>query len=196
MDGDDGFPITGAAAAGRLLVATPVLGDPNFDRTVIMLLAHGPDGTVGLVLNRPSDLAVVDPLPRWAPLAPDPAVVFVGGPVSPNSMIALATVSPDDPLLPTSSFEPLTAGVGVLDLGTDGDVDGIGVEAVRVFAGYAGWSPGQLDAEVTDGAWYIVDGRPADIMAAVPAGLWRRVLSRQGGLLARAALVPDDPRVN
>src|SRR5690348_7418296 len=77
-------------AAGRLLVANPLLPDPNFDRTVVLLLAYGDDGALGLVLNRPSETRLSAPLPEWEPVAATPAVLFVGGPVQHQAVICLA----------------------------------------------------------------------------------------------------------
>lgn len=196
MDTDRPPPTTPTPATGRLLVASPALGDPNFERAVVLLLEHGDDGSLGLVLNRPSDLDVAEPLPRWSRFTPDPAVVFVGGPVSRNSVIALATAAVDGPALPRPAFEPLLGALGVLDLSADPDLLGGGIDEVRVFAGYAGWGGGQLVDELDDGAWYVVDSEVADAVGATPAALWHRVLARQGGTLARVARVPADPRVN
>lgn len=195
MDADAPPPTT-APAAGRLLVATPALGDPNFARAVVLLLEHGDDGSLGLVLNHPSDLDVADPLPHWSRFTPDPAVVFVGGPVSRTSVIALATTVVGGPSLPRPAFEPLLGTLGVLDLSVDPDLLGGGIDEVRVFAGYAGWGAGQLVGELDHGAWYVVDGEATDAVGASPAALWHRVLARQGGALARVARLPADPSVN
>lgn len=179
---------------GRLLVATPMLGDDNFLRTVILLLEHGDEGAVGVVLNRPSPLEVLEPLPEWRRLTPEPEVVFVGGPVSRNSVIALARGRPDD--IPDGTWEPIIGALGVVDLAQDPDVLGGGVTAVRVFAGYAGWGPDQLESEIVEGAWFVVDAHVDDVFTDDPERLWRRVLARQPGELAKVALVPDDPRLN
>ena len=178
---------------GRLLVATPVLGDPNFDHTVVLLLEHNDDGALGLVLNRPSGLEVADPLPEWRPYTGDPDVVFIGGPVSRSSVIALASV---DGEAPVSSWEQVVGPVGVVDLSRDPDAIGGTLTAVRVFAGYAGWGSGQLEMEIGEGAWYVVSAEPADVFTDSPEQLWRRVLARQPGELARVALVPEDPSLN
>ncbi len=178
---------------GRLLVATPLLGDPNFERTVILLLEHGEEGALGLVLNRPSGLEVDDPLPEWARYSLEPEVVFVGGPVSRNSVIALARASGD---LPSSAFEQVLGPVGVLDLTRDPDELSTAIGAVRVFAGYAGWGSEQLEDEIGEGAWYVVAAEPGDAFTDDPEHLWKAVLARQPGDLARVALVPDDLSVN
>ena len=177
----------------RLLVATPQLGDPNFDRTVVWLLEHDDDGALGVVLNRPSALPVADPLPSWADLARTPPVVFVGGPVSPSSVIGVAQVLGD---LPPGTWEPLRGSIGVLDLGADPALLSSTIQSLRCFAGYAGWGPGQLEEELAQGAWFVVDAADDDPFTDDPEHLWRRVLARQPNELARVAAVPDDPSLN
>lgn len=178
---------------GRLLVATPLLGDPNFERTVVLLLEHTEEGALGVVLNRPSDLEVTEPLPEWARYTMQPEVVFVGGPVSRNAVIALARLHGD---VPSGTWEPVLGPVGVLDLSGDPDDVAGAVNAVRVFAGYAGWGAEQLEVELAEGAWYVVPADPTDPFTDEPEHLWRAVLARQSGELARVALVPEDPSVN
>jgi putative transcriptional regulator len=180
---------------GRLLVATPLLEDPNFDRAVVWLLEHGDEGALGVVLNRPSELPVADPLPGWAELAGRLPVVFVGGPVSANAVIGLARMDARAPVL-DGVWESVDGPVGVLDLAADPALVAPAVGTLRCFAGYAGWSPGQLEAEIDDGAWFVVDADPGDPFTDQPGRLWRSVLARQPNELARLALVPDDPTLN
>jgi putative transcriptional regulator len=182
-----------AGFKGRLLVATPLLGDPNFERAVVLLLEHGDEGALGVVLNRPSELEVAEPLPEWRRFTGTPEVVFVGGPVSRSSVIALARLGRD---LPAGAWEPVLGTLGVLDLTGDPDEVGAGVDDLRVFAGYAGWGSGQLEDEIGEGAWYVVDADPGDAFTSAPDGLWRTVLRRQGGDLAKVALVPAEPYLN
>lgn len=177
---------------GKLLVATPMLGDPNFDRTVVWLLEHGEEGALGVVLNRPSELAVADPLPSWVDRTEPLSVVFLGGPVSPSSVIALARV---DGAIPDGTWEAVLGPIGVLDLSADPALLGA-VAEVRCFAGYAGWGPDQLEGEIEQGAWFVLDVDPGDPFTVTPEGLWRSVLARQPNELARIALVPDDPTLN
>jgi putative transcriptional regulator len=178
-----------------LLVATPALGDPNFERTVILMLEHADEGALGLVLNRPSDLEVDDPLPDWAALAAEPASVFVGGPVSRESVIALARRT-DDADLDHEVFTPIVDGIGVLDLTSDAVTVGLSLHAVRVFAGYAGWERGQLEDEIDDGAWWVFDLDFDDVMTEAPGGLWRAVVGRQPPPMRLFAHYPDDPSFN
>ncbi len=179
--------------SGRLVVATPTLVDPNFLRTVVLLLQHEPDqGAIGVVLTRPSGTALGEVLPRWHDLAAEPAVVFGGGPVQLEAAVGLARVRPGTPA--SETFAPLS----LLPLGTVNlDAEPFGeVQAVRVFAGYAGWSAGQLEAEVDEGAWWVLDALPGDAFDGRPDRLWQQVLRRQGPPLAFAAAYPDDPRLN
>lgn len=165
-------------------MATPELIDPNFAATVILLLEHSVVGALGVVLNRPSEVGLEDAMPDWVMRAAAPAVVFVGGPVQPSAVIGLARADVDP-----QDWEPVAAGVGVVDLG--GDAEAATVSAVRVFAGYAGWAPGQLESELDDGSWFVVDAAPDDGFAADPDLLWRRVLRRQGGLFLSATADPS-----
>jgi putative transcriptional regulator len=179
---------------GRLLVATPDLDDPNFFRTVVLLLEHNTDGALGVVLNRPSSGTSLDePLPAWAPLAPDPPLVFVGGPVQPEAAIGLARrAEPGDP----DGFAPLFGDLGTVDLERAPDLITPRVDRVRVFAGYAGWSAAQLDDELAAGGWFNVAAEPADPWTDTPEALWRAVLRRQRGQLRLFADFPLDARLN
>jgi len=173
--------------AGRLLVATPMLRDPNFDRTVVLLLDHNDGGALGVVLNRPSPLAVAEPLPQWVDLAADPPVVFVGGPVSPGSAICLARAEGDG-----EGWQPLFAGLGTLDLSRTPDELGAEIARLRVFAGYAGWGGGQLEGEIEAGAWVVTTAGPGDALSEQPDVLWRQVLHRQGGVVSALSSYPKD----
>jgi putative transcriptional regulator len=185
--------------AGRLLVATPLLGDPNFRRSVVLVVEHEvTEGTLGVVLNRPTKTPVGQVLEQWTGLATDPSVVFRGGPVSPNSALALALVpGKDEPLgWRALAGAPALARLGLLDLDTPPRLLAPAISSLRVYAGYAGWSPGQLQAEIDEGAWYVLMAEPGDVFSADPERLWRGVLRRQEGDLAFLATYPDDPSLN
>lgn len=183
--------------SGRLLIATPIIGDPNFDRTVVLVLEHGAEGALGLVLNRPTDVEVVEPLPEWVQLAAAPPVVFVGGPVEQGAAIGLARVTDGvDDDTHADGFNAVVGTIGMLDLSRRPEDLPLPVEQVRVFAGYAGWSPGQLEAELASDAWIVLDAEPDDVMGDDPGELWRTVLRRQGGDLALLASYPSDPSTN
>jgi putative transcriptional regulator len=188
-----------AARAGELLVATPLLGDPNFRRTVVLVVEHEPDeGTLGVVLNRPTEVSVGQVLEPWTDLATGPQVVFTGGPVSPTSALALALArGTGEPL----GWRPLDSGpgmsrIGLVDLEAPPQVLAAEITSLRVFAGYAGWGSGQLQAEIDEGAWYVLPAEPADPFMTDPQRLWQTVLRRQGGELALVSTYPDDPRLN
>jgi putative transcriptional regulator len=185
--------VTQVPLRGRLLVAAPPLVDPNFDRTVVLMLEHGDEGALGLVLNRPSETDLIDAVPEWSALATHPAVVFVGGPVSPDSVIALARSDVEDE---RDGWVPIGAGFGTVDLARSPEELEVVIDGLRVFLGYAGWAPGQLEDELEQGAWIIVDFAIDDAFGAAPDDLWKRVLRRQGGRIAMFANAPGDPTSN
>ena len=182
-------------ASGRLLVAAPTLGDPNFAGTVVLLLDHDGDGTLGVVLNRPSPVAVASVLPDWAPSVEPPEVLFEGGPVSTDAALAVAAVPESDGPEPIG-FRRLFGAVGIIDLDTPREVLAPAMTGLRIFAGYAGWGSGQLDAEIAEGSWYVVDFTPGDVFAGAPTKLWHTVLRRQPSELAWISTRPVDPAHN
>jgi putative transcriptional regulator len=185
--------------AGRLLVATPQLLDPNFARSVILLLqSDDEDGALGLVLNRPTDTDLGEVLDTWHEHAAPPGLVFTGGPVQPNAAICLGRGRPGAPAVASYSVlegSPGTA-FGTVDLDAEPSDVLSAVSEVRVFAGYAGWGPGQLEAEVDEGSWWVLDALPSDAFARSPERLWADVLRRQGAPIAFAASFPADPTLN
>lgn len=176
---------------GKLLVANPLMGDPNFHRGVVFILEDGPEGTMGLVLNRDSDERVAIHVPMWSDTVAPPDVVFVGGPVLPDVAIGLAA----GPAVPGDDWSPIVTGVGLVDLAFGPDHWG-GFEVARVFAGYSGWVAGQLLDELSTQSWIICEAQPGDAFDADPATLWRRVLARQPGRISMYAQFPFDPRSN
>ena len=195
--------MTGEGLKGRLLVATPNLGDPNFERTVVLVLEHGDEGALGVVLNRPSELEVAEPLPEWARAAADPPVVFIGGPVAPSAAVCLARLRTPagaqgwQPLVgPSGPLRGRAGPVGTLDLDSDPDEAIPRLTDIRVFAGYAGWGPQQLEGEIAEGGWFVVDADAADPLSPAPEELWAAVLRRQPGTLALFAAYPADPSAN
>jgi putative transcriptional regulator len=185
--------------SGRLLVATPLLGDPNFRRTVILIVEDEPEeGTLGVVLNRPTEVQVGQVLESWTELVTGPTVVFKGGPVAPNSALALALARGEDEPLGWRSLDGsnLMSRIGLVDLEAPPELLAGGITSLRVFAGYAGWGPGQLRAEIEEGAWYVLAGEPTDAFLPEPERLWGAVLRRQGGDFAIVATYPDDPMLN
>ncbi len=185
--------------AGQLVVATPQLSDPNFSRTVVLLLqADEEDGALGLVLNRPTGTEVVEVLPDWASLAAGPPVVFTGGPVQPNAAICLGHGRTGGTQVGAFSVVEGVPGtsIGTVDLDAAPEELAPAVTEVRVFAGYAGWAAGQLESEVEEGAWWVLDALPGDAFTVDPDLLWAAVLRRQGAPIAFAAIYPADPTLN
>jgi len=179
---------------GRLLIAAPPLVDPNFDRTVVLMLEHSDDGALGVVLNRPSETPLEDVLPEWRTLATEPTQVFVGGPVSPDSVIALVRGTPLG--TPLESFVPILEDLGTIDLALDPLDLGAALDDLRVFVGYAGWGAGQLEGELDADAWFVADLERTDPFSTAPETLWRTVLRRQRGRLAMFANYPADAGAN
>lgn len=179
---------------GRLLVAGPPLDDPNFRRTVVFMIEHTDEGALGVVLNRPSPIDLVDAIPQWLTLAADPPAVFIGGPVEQGAVLGLGRQAGTDA---PDALTPIESGIGVLDLEADPDVLVGDLAGVRLFTGYAGWGPGQLEGELALGGWFVVDAEPGDVTTDDPDRLWRTVLARQPDPdLALLSRYPDDPSVN
>jgi len=174
-------------------VASPELTSEAFRRTVVLLLDHDGDGTLGIVVNRPSRLPVAEVLPSWGEHVVAPDVVFQGGPVSTDSALGLARLRTSG--VPVG-WRKLHENLGLIDLDAPPDLLVPGIQAMRVFAGYAGWATGQLAEEIAAGAWFCVDSTPPDAFARTPAGLWRSVLRRQLGPFAFASTYPEDPVAN
>jgi putative transcriptional regulator len=183
---------------GKLLVATTVLVDPNFDRTVVLVVDHDDDGTLGVVLNRPGALDVADVLETWADHAAEPSAVFLGGPVALDSALGIACVRPEaafpgeEPL----GWRQFSGRLGLVDLDAPPEVLAPDLTALRIFAGYAGWGPGQLVGELSQRAWYVLEPELSDVFTSEPEKLWREVLRRQGGSIGMVANYTEDPTLN
>jgi putative transcriptional regulator len=178
---------------GRLLVATPLLEDPTFHRTVVLVLDHDDDGALGVVLNRTSVVPIRDAAEPWTDLVCAPRVVFEGGPVEPDAVVALGRTAAR---VGAEYGGVLDQHVRLVDLTADPVLEQLELETVRLFAGYAGWAPGQLEGEVIQGAWFSVDADASDVFTADPLGLWHTVLRRQPDELALLSTFPDDPTTN
>lgn len=180
------------SAAGRLLVATPPLVDPNFDRTVVYLLEHNDQGALGVVINRPTGQDELPGLDAWIEASARPGVVFNGGPVEPDALIGVAWAPGDE----EDGWASRRNGLGTVDLSRDPDELSPQPQRVRLFRGYSGWAPWQLDGELEAGAWIVLDAEAEDLFTGSPDELWRSVLRRQGGRLAWVADAPDDLSAN
>jgi putative transcriptional regulator len=177
---------------GRLLVAMPVLDDPAFARAVVLLIDHDEDGALGVVLNRASDVPVSEATDTFIDLIPAPGVLFGGGPVEPDALVAIGR--PHDGA--ARSETTFVEGLRLVDLDQDPVLAGAELTQVRLFAGYAGWAPGQLEHEVWHGAWAVVDSEPSDVFTPRPESLWHDVLARQRGRLRLLAGFPADATLN
>lgn len=178
-----------ALHARRLLVATPRIGDGNFERTVVLLMEHNAEGAFGLVLNRPTALVVAEMLTGWEDT---PGVLHSGGPVSPETLIGLSTRWPG---CSEAGWQEILGDIGSVDLSRGPEHLG-GTPDVRIFFGYAGWSSRQLEQEIGAGAWFVVDANPGDVLCENPGGLWEDVLARQPNQVSWFRNYPDDPRSN
>jgi putative transcriptional regulator len=180
-----------ASLTGQLLVASPSLSDPNFRRSVVLIGVHNEDGAMGVILNRPSETMVAEAVPQLEAVVDSQEPVYVGGPVQPSSVVLLAEF-----LDPTPAALLVLGRIGFPAGATD--VDGLAesTERRRVFAGYAGWSSGQLDEEIEHGDWISHPAVPDDVFTEVPEHLWAAVLERKGGSYALLARMPMDPSVN
>ena len=176
---------------GQLLIAGPPLLDPNFWRTVVLVVEHNEEGALGLVLNRPSETTVADAVSELSGLVDPEEPLFIGGPVQPSSVIVVADFEdPDDAAL--LAFDD----IGILGTGSSPDELTVGVRQARAYVGHAGWGPGQLDSELERGDWILEPAREGDVFYAEPRELWSEVLIRKGGSYALVARMPPDPSLN
>ncbi|MFV2001052.1 MAG: YqgE/AlgH family protein [Acidimicrobiia bacterium] len=157
--------------AGQFLVATPAILGPPFEQSVILVLEHDSSGAIGVVLNRDSGLLVADVLPDMMDLISDPPHVFIGGPVSTETALCLA-VSPSGAFIRPSPFDT----IGLIDPSHPPQ----DVSRARVFAGYAGWDPGQLETELEERAWWVTLA-DAQLMFGDTTDLWRSTVRRAPG---------------
>jgi putative transcriptional regulator len=182
-------------APGRFLIALPTLRDPNFVRTVVLLCEHNEQGTVGLIVNRQTQVRLSAGLPGPLAEAREGEYLFQGGPVSPAHVFALHNVprlmADSREVLPGVWFTP--GSEGVAERLRQSPQPG---EALRLYAGYAGWGAGQLDAELQQTAWIVGPGAADLVYAANPKTVWARALQVIGGPAAFLTTAPEDPRLN
>jgi putative transcriptional regulator len=175
--------------SGQLLIAGPNLFDPNFRRAILLIADHDDQGAVGVILNRPADLAVSEAAPELGSLVPSGDRLFMGGPVQPQAAVVVAEF--EDP----SRASLLAFGsIGFLTGEDPGSVGGI--RRARVFAGYAGWGPGQIESEMEQDSWLVEPALPEDVFTAEPDQLWSIVLRRKGRNYQLLTTMPFDPSSN
>jgi putative transcriptional regulator len=177
---------------GKLILAGPMLKDPNFDRTVVLITEHTEEGAMGLVLNRPSDATIGDAVPDLTWVADADDTVYVGGPVAPNGVIVLAEWTD-----PRKAVVLVDDDVGFVPGDAD-DPDALAtaIRRARVYAGHAGWGPGQLEDELAEEAWIVESPRREELFSDDAEGLWPAVLRRMGREFALLSTMPPDPSLN
>jgi putative transcriptional regulator len=179
------------SARGKLLIAGPSLLDPNFWRTVVLVIEHTEEGALGVVLNRPSETTVGEAVPQLEELVELAEQLFIGGPVQPSAVIVLGEFED-----PTDAALLAFDDVGVLGTGSSPEESAVGLRSGRAFVGHAGWGPGQLDGEIERGDWILEPAVLQDAFTAEASELWSEVLTRKGGNYALLARMPPDPSVN
>jgi putative transcriptional regulator len=186
--------VTPRRTVGQLLIAEPMLGDPNFDRSVVLMIDHTSEGALGVMLNRPTDLEVGTVLSEWADLAAAPSVLYMGGPVEQTGVLALGRRrrTGED----VEGWTQVLGDVGTVDLHRDPGELEAGIDGIRFFAGYSGWGGGQLETELAEAAWLVVPAEADDVFAPDPDAMWRSVLRRQGGKVGMLADFPAHPSLN
>lgn len=180
--------------AGRLLVSTPEITDGVFDRSIVLVLAHDEESAEGVVINKPVQAPIDAVLPGWQDGANEPQKVFQGGPVQTDSAVGLVGVPGDGE--PPVGVKRLFGGIGLVDLDAPQESVWPAISALRIFAGYSGWTAPQLAGEIERGGWFVCDAEIGDVFDADPATLWRRVLRRQRGVMAWVSTYPEDPTQN
>jgi putative transcriptional regulator len=181
-------------AAHRLLIAAPALADPEFFRTVVFLIEHDDTGTVGVIINRPSHTPVGQILPDWQDVMSEPSVVFNGGPVQRDGALGLGQLAGSTDA--GHGLRAVSGGLALVDLDAEAAEAAVGASSLRVFAGHSGWSPGQLESEISEGGWFVVQGGLDDVFSETPGSLWRAVLRRQPAPLSLLSTYPVDVGLN
>ncbi|RRQ28416.1 YqgE/AlgH family protein [Rhodococcus sp. Eu-32] len=185
-----------AVRPGSLLVSSIELVEPTFRRTVVYVIEHNDAGSLGVVINRPSETAVHDVLPQWSELAARPQALYVGGPVKRDSALCLGVVRTGVDVEGVAGLRRVDGRVVMVDLDSDPSDIAPLVEGVRVFAGYSGWTMGQLDGELARDDWMVVSALASDVIGPPKIDLWAHVLRRQPMPLAMLASHPIDVERN
>ena len=181
-----------APETGAVLIAPPMMQDPNFRRSVVLLCEHGVDGSFGLILNRSISLNLTDVV-EGMDLYEGP--LCMGGPVQPNTLHVLHRYGSSVGESVEISKEIFWGGdFEIIREKVENEITS--ANEIRFFLGYAGWTPGQLDAEIEQDGWIIAPSDQALIFPEDPDELWKTTLQRMGGEYALLANFPDDPRLN
>ncbi|MEW6544954.1 MAG: YqgE/AlgH family protein [Nitrospirota bacterium] len=179
---------------GIFLVATPALRDPNFRQTVVLLCEHGPEGALGVVVNRPTGMLVAEALPQIPVLEGQGHLLYSGGPVQPNHVLILYRLA-QEPANTHHVFDGVYLG---------GDMNALervltspsGPDAFRAYMGYSGWGPGQLENEMKTGSWITLPADPSVVFEKDPSRIWPDILLSLGKPLDLYAEMPFDPNLN
>lgn len=182
--------------AGSLLIAAPDMPDPNFRRSIVYMIEHDHSGSLGVVITRRSETDVRDILPAWAPLCAPSASFYIGGPVKPDTGIALVVLRSGADGEGHTGLQRIDGRVHVVDLDSDPDEVRDLSEGMRIFVGYTGWAPGQLQGELDRGDWYVAPSLPGDLLAPARVDVWGEVLRRQEMPLPLYATYVGDGDVN
>ena len=179
---------------GVFLIASPHLKDPNFRQTVVLICEHGPGGSLGLVVNRRTDQHIMDVLPQATGLHEKTGLVYRGGPVQKDSLLILHRISGE---IPESQpiFDGVCLGGDLVVLEQVCAQDGPG-DLIRVYMGYAGWAPGQLQFELATGSWLVTPADLKVVFARDPLQSWPTILRSLGGIFSTYATMPVDPSLN
>lgn len=185
-------PAANRVRAGTLLLANIDLLEPTFRRSVIYVVEHNDGGTLGVVLNRPSEMAVYNVLPQWADLAAKPKSMFIGGPVKRDAALCLGILRVGADPQGLTGVRHVAGRIVMVDLDSDPELIATAVEGIRIFAGYSGWTIGQLDGEIERNDWIVLSALPSDVLVQPRVDLWSRVLRRQPLPMAMLATHPID----
>nr|WP_235434379.1 MULTISPECIES: YqgE/AlgH family protein [Gordonia] len=178
--------------AGTLLLASTDLTEPTFARSVIYIIEHNDGGSLGVILNRMSQTAVHNILPQWTDLAASPQALFIGGPVKQDAALCLGVTKHGVDIEGIEGLRPVDGRVVLVDLDADQELLAEFFEGVRIFAGYAGWGIGQLDAELAQDSWLLASALPRDLLAPPTVDVWADVLRRQPWPMPLLATFPID----
>jgi putative transcriptional regulator len=189
---DSAAPVANRVRAGTLLLANTSLLEPTFRRSVIYIVEHNDGGTLGVVLNRPSETAIYNVLPQWAKLAAKPKTMFIGGPVKRDAALCLSVLRVGADPDRVTGVRHVSGRLVMVDLDTDPESIAPSAEGIRIFAGYSGWTTGQLEGEIERDDWMVLSALPSDVLAAPRVDLWGRVLRRQPLPLSLLATHPID----
>lgn len=181
---------------GSLLVAAPGMVSADFVRGVVLVLEHGIGGTLGIILNRRSETAVVNVLPEWQSLAAKPQALYIGGPVGPQTGVAVGVTANGVDIAAQPRFTRLANRLVQIDLNAHPLEVAAQLDAVRIFVGTSQWAPGQLDEEIERGDWFVAPALPGDVIAPASSDLWGDVMRRQAMPLPLFSTFPANPDDN